>query len=338
MIYGLNRKVELILAGFLSRVIAGRPLVDDVGAVQPGITPCIVKSRLYKKITRSLSEGQALSEVLGEIKGVPPLVVELIKRGEGAGDLRTALEAALAHYRTANRFGYHINRITGYSMTILGMLLLCYWIFYTLIAPAYESMYAMLGARFQLGPWGIFNNSIWMSVLIIGLIGLVVWARTVRHTSLAGVLASFLPVLKRAFRRLISLEILSSYSGMLAAGMDSATALQESAASVSDYSYGKAVQRAAGRVSEGMNITEALQSEELLKGLEATRAISLYDSTGGDAPVIDDTLKLLDEYLRLTLDRDMKLVLISVVSVFGVAVAVTIVSMFQVAIGLYDYI
>ncbi len=334
----MNRKVELILAGFLSRVKAGESLVPADSSIPSGMTPRIIKSRLYIKIALALSEGQSLSGILGAISGVPPLVVELIKRGESSGNLGSAIEAALAHYRTSNRFSYHLNKITGYSMVIFVMLILCYSVFYAFIAPIFESMYAQLGAHYSLGPWGILNSDAWIPVTVFGLIGLAVWTRVVRHTSLAGLVASALPVLRQSFRRLISLEILSAYSGHIAAGLDSASALQESAASVSDYSYKKSLQGAAAKVSEGMNISEALNEDELLKGLEATSAISLYDSTGGDSPVIEDTRRLLDEYLRLTLDRDMKLVLILAVSVLGLFVAITVISLFNLTMGIYQYL
>lgn len=318
-----------ILADLLE---SGLPLIRALGALaelapsawQPGI-PALIEC---------VREGSTLSRALqSSATGVPPLVIGIVRAGEGAGHLPSAIRRAAQHAEQMDARRKALRAAFAYPLIVAVVGLGSIGMIVGVVLPRFAGILADIGqelprsTRLVLGVGSIARGA--FVPTIVGSIVGATWWHSVRRSpegrrSLDRALLA-LPVIGALRLSAATARICSSLGVLLEAGVPLRQAIAHAGESVGDAVLRERLARTSDRIAAGDRLGRAMRDESAATSL-ACRLIAAGEESGRLASMLtyaarleqDRTERLVRQAVRVV-EPTMLLALASVVGLVAAA-------------------
>ncbi|MEW5724354.1 MAG: type II secretion system F family protein [Thermodesulfobacteriota bacterium] len=334
-----GKGIEIVLAHLYARAKQGRPWFGGPEEEAFLRVSPLARLPLYKKIAAGIGQGRSLSEALGAIRGFPAYLARLIKAGEESGNPARALGLALEHYPLSSRFRLYIRGLFLYVLVVM-LFLLGFLVFSAFqFHGIYQAIAAETFARPPgLTPLALLAQGRWVLLPAAAAVVLaVIVVRVVYRRREVGPLAVRLPLVRKNYQRLLSLELGTLYRFSLEAGLPAPRALAETAAGLGERPAALALDRALTEAERGGDLGRLLAEEPTLAGLPAVEAVGLGLDAGRELELIREHNELVHDYLSANLGRDLRTLFHWCLAGCGLLVGLAAAWVFYAVISVYTW-
>lgn len=318
-----RRELSILFRNLSSLVAAGLPLEQAVGASVP-----LTRGRLRGVVERArdeLRQGASLSRALDDDQGVVPAVVlGMVRAGEMAGALPTALEQVAEQMERDAELAGRTRQALAYPALLMVAGTASVLVLVTVVLPRFSVMLEQFGGTLPRGTRAVLSVSSFLSAYAIPLLAgallasgaLLVWARGAagRRTIHRWLLRA--PVVGRLRNLLASARACRVMGGMLSAGLPVLAALDAGQEACGDLAVAERFGRARRDVIEGSRIARALETHQVLAPV-ALQLSAVGDASGQLGPMLLHGAALADSQADRAIRTAVSLLEPTLILVFG---------------------
>lgn len=229
-------------------------------------THASAERELFQRLTQRVEEGESLSNAMKQETCFPNYMISMISIGEHTGNLDTVLHALSGYYDRERILSSSIKSAVVYPAIMAIMMTALLIVLTVFVLPSFSDAFVSLGI--QLSPVAqvlMLAGQIIAPIAIVAILGALIGGFVVMRRRAAGK-PTPLDHLSIS-RQIVAGRFISALALMLRSGIDTSECFERSAALSGREEIIKAANLAILRISdEGISLTEALQSLEMLSG------------------------------------------------------------------------
>lgn len=246
---------------------AGMPLYRALGALARMQHGTLIGKRLLE-LQEMMGEGRTLSTAMAtRSQEWGPLTVALISAGEASGGLEPALRRAVAQMDARLKLRRKVRSALFYPTAILGITVLLISVLLLFVVPRFEKIYSELGSNLPIITkvvLGVSNQAPIFAVLALAAVFAAVFMlRKLRATEEGRLrfdqFRLKIPYIGALLEKAATARVASTFSALLAAGVPLLDSLTYAAEGVGLRTHELALETARQRVSDGINLSVALE-------------------------------------------------------------------------------
>ena len=280
-------------------------------------------------VREKVKSGVALSDAIRQEGGLyPPIFAASLVAGERSGNLDAVLRRFAGHLRLNETLKKKAISASVYPMVLLVMMVVLVSILLVYVIPQFSSFYQGLNVelplptRVLLAVSGkLHENVLW---LLMGLgsavAGFVYWYRREGTGVVIDGALLRVPYLGHLMRMYATSQLMRTLSTLLAGGLPLLNALEVASQSVGNRAMGLAIGGATGRLREGVSLTAALESTQMLEALPL-EMVKVGEQTGALGEMLNSIAEFYDEELDTNIATVLSLVEPVLLVVMAVIVA-----------------
>lgn len=321
------------MAHFYTRAESGLPLTGR----QP--VRSLRKYPLYQKIISNLDKGGSVADAFSTLK-LPPFYLEIIRQGERSGKLAEAFKILLDYHPVLSAFEFQLRGVRTYAALVLGFFLVFLFYFSSVYMASYEELMVMTSGQMPRIPVFIrvFSSPYLFWIVFAGLFFLTLALNLMKRPGPVSFLIRKIPLVKKNYDRIISLEIGALYQYGLELGMTPRQVLGEAVGRIGDFEVKEALQKAMAMVEKGAGVGEALGAQSRLASLPVVEAVRLGESSGMSGAIMGEANTFTRSRLDTTLEKDMRKLFRWLAVFCGLLTALGVISVIQAIIESYSWL
>lgn len=318
-------------------VRAGLPVLRCVDILRTRRAGTLAGSML-DRVRRRLAGGDDLSSAcFPEIErvGLPELFVTSLEVGEASGDLVSAIRRYSTHLDKTQGLRRRVRSALTYPMVLAAVSTVVVIILLTMVIPQFASFYNASGAELPLatrvlvGLAGVARSYglVIAVAAIAGAVTLTWWSRTQAGRLAIDTWNLRMPLVGPIRRRYYGLETARTLGTLLRGGAPLVRALEVTAQGTGNRAFRAWIERAAGQVSEGTSLHEALEAQGVLDPL-GLEMVQVGESTGALDEMLEHVASTYDEVLDRQVTLAVGLLEPGMLVVMGLMVAGIVLSLY----------
>ena len=329
----LSRQLALILKSGIS-LLEGISILQEDAASDEG-----------KKILTDMYEHLLLSgnikEAFAAAEVFPEHMLHMIELGERSGNLDETFASLADHYEREENFTSNIRSALSYPMIMLGMLFAVLLVLILKVMPVFNQVFTELGVEMSGLSLHILNlGDTLRTYAVLFLFFLLLLTGSVyyifRSANSKKILAR-LPLIRQIYQKLARARFASGLSMALRSGMDMEESFDLVTNLADDSFLAEKIQTVRLAVSEGGDISEAMNQAGIFSGMDA-RMISLGFRTGSADVVLNQIADRLFEETDTSMQRFIGYLEPTLVAVLSVLVGLILLSVMLPLIGIMSQI
>lgn len=312
---------------------AGLPMVQALHLLADMSTKPAVRA-LVDQIQADVKGGSALSRAVARHEAqFSPFYVQMVRAGEAAGQLPSALERLAEHLSRAAALRESVVSAATYPMILLCIAVLSTVGIVGFVVPQFEKLFADMGDAVPLSTrvvlaisqhvrdWG----AAWLAALLALAVGLAAWRRTPAGAMRSQAILLQLPLLGTLLRQ-SQLGLFERTLGTLtSAGVPLLMALDIAVDTVSNQPLQRALRGMVMPVKSGSRMAQAMLETGQFEAL-AVNLVRVGEETGRLGPLLLEAARIADQRVETGIKRMLAVLEPALIVVLGVLVAGIIVS------------
>jgi type IV pilus assembly protein PilC len=321
----------LVFAQELAALLkAGLPLFQSLDVMLERQKDPVFR-RSLDTVREKIKSGVALSEAFRQEGALyPPILAASLVAGERSGSLDGVLRRFSQHLRLNQSLKKKVVSASVYPLVLLTMMAILVGILLVVVIPQFQSFFQGLGAelplptRVLLSVAGLVRSHlVWIFLALgTGVGGFWYWLRREGSPVTVDRILLRLPYLGGLMRMYATSQLMRTLSTLLAGGLPLVNAIDVASDSVGNRAMSGALQGATARIREGVSLTAALESTNMLEALPL-EMVKVGEQTGA----LGDMLNAISDFYDEELDTRMATVLSLVEPVLLVLMAVIVAGM-----------
>lgn len=271
--------------------------------------------------------------------------VAALRTGERTGNLVTALARYQRQLREQIALRKRISQAMAYPVFLLAVLAVIVGVLLVFVMPRFVVVYADFRAEL---PWPtqallqvVTHLGTILPALAVGIAGGWMLLRGALRTHPGrrawGRFRQRLPLVGRWYRAALVAQFAHTMGSLLGGGTPVTEAMHTTQAALADADYAERVERAALRITEGMSMARALESEAVMP-TTGLKLVEAGEASGSLEAMLDEVARYYDEVLQHNLARLMALVEPTLMLAMGLIVGGIILVMYLPIFHLADVI
>ena len=274
------------------------------------------RSKKFKKILKEISlrinKGESLSASLGHYPKVFPVVFqETIKVGEETGRLEEALKTLNRQIEKEHDLKSKVKLAMVYPLMVLIMAFGMGIFMMIFVVPKIKVAFLEMGVELPittkiiLGFASLLTEHSVLCVLVFGAFtfGLVVFTKSGKGGKIKSGLWLRLPVISKLSRQTNSALTLRTLSSLLQSGVPIVRALNIAGASLGNFYFRDALEKAALNVEKGDKLSRALKSYQKIFSPMVVQMIEVGEETGETPDILEKLAEFLEEEVGASTER-----------------------------------
>lgn len=300
---------------------------------------------VLEKLLDNMRETASLSSACDSVGIYPPYMVHMVEIGEETGTLDEVMGALQNHYEREDSISKSIRNSITYPMIMTGMMAVVIIILLVKVLPIFNQVFIQLGtemtgfSRMLMNVGTAINRYSIIFVVILVCIALIILYGTKTTSG-----RTFLRKLgqKLAFTRAIYEEIAACRfaSGMaltLSSGLNPDRSMELVAALNDDPVFQKKLEACKNKIAEGSELTEALLTSGMFRGVYA-RMASVGSKTGALDQVMDQIAELYQDDIDTRMNNILAVLEPTLVILLSLVVGVILLSVMLPLMGIMSSI
>jgi type IV pilus assembly protein PilC len=327
----VNPALLLIFSQELAALLkAGLPLFQSLDVMLDRQKDPVFRQSL-ETVREKVKSGVALSDAFRQEGGLyPPIFSASLVAGERSGSLDGVLRRFSQHLRLNQALKKKAVSASVYPMVLLTMMAILVAVLLVVVIPQFQSFFENLGAELPLPTQMLLavagfvhSNLVWILLFVgMGVGGSWYWLRKEGSSVALDRTLLRVPYFGGLMRMYATSQLMRTLSTLLAGGLPLVNAIQVAADSVGNRAMSEALQGATARIREGVSLTSALESTNMLEALPL-EMVKVGEQTGA----LGDMLTAISDFYDEELDTRMAAVLSLVEPVLLVLMAIIVAGM-----------
>lgn len=334
-IYSLSKELSVLLKAGIT--------IDKAMEILIGSTANTVLGETLQQILGEVKGGKKLSQSFEDTKKFSPLVIVMIKIGEGVGDIRSAFENVAQYMHFQIQFKNEIRNAMAYPLFLIFASAATLLVIFKVIVPRFFSIFGDETASLPLVSrvlYSISNNlnftNLIFFLIVVGIIILSVKLLKVKNITQR--LYSFL-VYVPFFKNLIIYLELSRFSysmyTMLKSGVEFINALTLSASIIQNSYIRTSIERTINQIKKGKSIADVFTYISFLPPIMHVM-LKVGETSGNLKDIFLELHSVFDERFKNFMKRVLLLLEPTVITITGIIVGIIVISLLLTVMSVSD--
>jgi type IV pilus assembly protein PilC len=322
---------------FATMIDAGLPLVQCL-EILANQEPNKVFQAAILDVKSTVEQGASFSDALRRHPKIfDELFVNLVQAGEVGGILDTILSRLAVYIEKRVKLARQLRGALTYPTAVIVIMIVVMIVLMTFVIPAFESMFAELGAKDALpaltklviGTSRTFVASLWWIALVgIGAFALATYAyRTPKGKKFVHKLILRLPIVGPVLRKIAVARFTRTLGTLLSSGVPILDALEIVAKTAGNVVVEEGLVYARARISEGKNMAEPLGEIAVFPGM-VVQMVAVGEQTGALDTMLSKIADFYEEEVDVAIAALTSLIEPVLMVVVGGMVGVVLVAMY----------
>ena len=293
-------------------VSAGVPLLRALNTLESQAGNKRMKEVL-QSIIKDVQGGSALGDALGKFPDVfSDIYVNMVRAGEAAGIVDDILKRLASQVEKNSSMRKKIKSASTYPVVLLSLTTVAFFGLMIFVIPTIGKILKDLGgpnaklpamtlAMMAVSDFIVHNIVILVVGAVIGFILFRRWAKTSSGKLAIHKFVLKVPVLKTLVMKISVARFTRTFSALIGAGVSVVEALKVTARAIGNEVYQREIERAAGEVVNGKQLSQSLDGSKLFPGI-VPQMLAVGEETGQTDVVLVKVAEFYEEEVDATID------------------------------------